>query len=268
MKKYLYTLCTVALLGLVTSCVDSFDTTNRNPDKLYLDDIDIQKIFPGSIYKSLNVLSEMNYNHYGYMARYVVSWTAPKSMDNIGDRFYNFYKKVLGDIAIMEEKYDRDSNGNYWAILTTWKAYLYSVLTTTWGPVPMDAACKETYGNVYYYNSEAEVNMQILRWLDTAVDIFDPEGEKMLKDPFYPGTGGESDIEKWRKFANSLRLDIAIRMMNMKKNPEATTLAREQIEKALNPTNRNYLFTSMMTMQQDVMERTLMPMCLYIMNVY
>ena len=30
----------------------------------------------------------------------------------------------------------------------------------------------------------------------------------------------------------------------MKKNPEATTLAREQIEKALNPTNRNYLFTS------------------------
>ena len=99
MKKYLYTLCTVALLGLVTSCVDSFDTTNRNPDKLYLDDIDIQKIFPGSIYKSLNVLSEMNYNHYGYMARYVVSWTAPKSMDNIGDKFYNFYKKVLGDIA-------------------------------------------------------------------------------------------------------------------------------------------------------------------------
>lgn len=77
MKKYLYTLCTVALLGLVTSCVDSFDTTNRNPDKLYLDDIDIQKIFPGSIYKSLNVLSEMNYNHYGYMARYVVSWRPP-----------------------------------------------------------------------------------------------------------------------------------------------------------------------------------------------
>ena len=75
MKKYLYTLCTVALLGLVTSCVDSFDTTNRNPDKLYLDDIDIQKIFPGSIYKSLNVLSEMNYNHYGYMAPPPKAWT-------------------------------------------------------------------------------------------------------------------------------------------------------------------------------------------------
>lgn len=218
MKKYLYTLCTAAMLGLATSCVDSFDATNQNPNKLYMEDIDIQKIFPGTIYKSLNVLSEMNYNHYAYMARYVVSWTAPKSMDNIGDRFYNFYKKVLGDVAIMEEKYDRDSNGNYWAILTTWKAYLYSVLTATWGPVPMDAACKETYGNVYYYNSEAEVNMQILRWLDEAVETFDPSGEKMLKDPFYPGAGGESDIEKWRKFANSLRLDVAIRMMNMKKS--------------------------------------------------
>ena len=46
MKKYLYTLCTAALLGLATSCVDSFDATNQNPNKLYLDEIDIQKIFP------------------------------------------------------------------------------------------------------------------------------------------------------------------------------------------------------------------------------
>ena len=132
MKKYLYTLCTAALLGLATSCVDSFDATNQNPNKLYLDEIDIQKIFPGTIYKSLDVLSEMNYNYYAYMARYVVSWTSPQSSDNVGDRFYNFYKKVLGDVAIMEQKYDRDTNGNYWAILTTWKAYPYSVLTGTW----------------------------------------------------------------------------------------------------------------------------------------
>ena len=103
MKKYLYTLCTAALLGLATSCVDSFDATNQNPNKLYLDEIDIQKIFPGTIYKSLDVLSEMNYNYYAYMARYVVSWTSPQSSDNVGDRFYNFYKKVLGDVAIMEQ---------------------------------------------------------------------------------------------------------------------------------------------------------------------
>ena len=32
MKKYLYTLCTAALLGLATSCVDSFDATNQNPN--------------------------------------------------------------------------------------------------------------------------------------------------------------------------------------------------------------------------------------------
>lgn len=52
MKKYLYTLCTAAMLGLATSCVDSFDATNQNPNKLYMEDIDIQKIFPGTIYKS------------------------------------------------------------------------------------------------------------------------------------------------------------------------------------------------------------------------
>lgn len=174
----------------------------------------------------------------------MVSWTSPQSSDNVGDRFYNFYKKVLGDVAIMEDKYAQDTDRNYWAILITWKAYLYSVLTGTWGPIPMDAACKETYGNVYYYNSEAEAYMQILRWLDQAVETFDPNGPKMLKDPFYPSASGDSDIEKWRKFANSLRLDVAIRMMNMKKSPEAISMAREQIEKALNETNRNYLFSS------------------------
>jgi len=244
MKKYLYILCTAVLLALAISCVDDFDATNQNPNKLYLEEIDIQKIFPGTVYKSLNALSEMNYNYYAYMARYVVSWTSPQSSDNVGDRFYNFYKKVLGDVAIMEGKYNKDTNPNNWAILTTWKAYLYSVLVGTWGPVPMDAACKETYGNVYYYNSEAEVYMQILRWLDEAVETFDPNGTKMAKDPFYPTSGGESDIEKWRKFANSLRLDITIRMMNMKKSPEAISLARQHMEKALNDTNRNYLFNS------------------------
>ena len=45
-------------------------------------------------------------------------------------------------------------------------------------------------------------------------------------------------------FANTLRLDVAIRMMNMKKSPEAISMAREQIEKALNENNRNYLFSS------------------------
>lgn len=244
MKKYLYTLCVASLLGVATACVDSFDETNLNPNKLYMEDIDIQKIFPGSIYKSLNVLSEMNYNYYGYMARYVVSWTAPKSMDNVGDRFYNFYKKILGDITIMEGIYNQQNHGNYWAILTTWKAYLYSVLAATWGPVPMESACKETSGNVYYYNTEAEVNCQILRWLDAAVETFDPAGEKMQKDPFYPNGNGESDIEKWRKFANTLRLDIAIRMMNMKKSPEAVAMGQKQIEKALNAEHINYLFTS------------------------
>ncbi|KAA4239146.1 SusD/RagB family nutrient-binding outer membrane lipoprotein, partial [Bacteroides ovatus] len=39
-------------------------------------------------------------------------------------------------------------------------------------------------------------------------------------------------------------LDVAIRMMNMKKCPEAISMAREQIEKALNENNRNYLFSS------------------------
>lgn len=246
MKKYIRTLCFLALLGVAVACTDSFDETNRNPNKLYAEDIDMQKVFPGTIYKSLNVLSEMNYNHYAYMARYVVSWTAPNAMDNVGDRFYNFYKKVLGDLVTLEEKYAAapEGNANYRAILATWKAYLYSVLAGTWGPVPMTSACKETVGNVYYYDSEAEVNMAILRWLDEAVEAFDPAGAKMAKDPFYPAANGESDIEKWRKFANSLRLDVAIRMMNMEKSPEAVTLARRQMEKALNATNINYLFAS------------------------
>jgi hypothetical protein len=244
MKKYLRILCTVALLGISAACTGKFEETNRNPNKLYPDEIDIQKVFPGSVYKSLNAISEMNYNHYAYLARYVVSWTAPNSMDNIGDRYYNFYKRVLGDIVTLEQQYTGEADGNYRAILYTWKAYIYSILTATWGPVALESAFKESVGNVYYYNSEAEVNMQILRWLDEAVDTFDPAGVKMERDPFYPTGTGESDIEKWRKFANSLRLDVAIRMMNMQKSPDAIALARQQMEKALNATNAAYLFAS------------------------
>ena len=67
MKKYLYTLCTVALLGLVTSCVDSFDTTNRNPDKLYLDDIDIEEFKEIPTYKRMCICILRNDHTCKYM---------------------------------------------------------------------------------------------------------------------------------------------------------------------------------------------------------
>ena len=64
---------------------------------------------------------------------------------------------------------------------------------------------------IFDYDSEADAYYSILGWLDQAVDEFDESStDKILKDPVYNG-----DVQKWRKLANTLRLEIAMNIQNI-----------------------------------------------------
>lgn len=64
---------------------------------------------------------------------------------------------------------------------------------------------------VFEYDSEADAYYAILNWLDEAVNGFDESSvDKILKDPVYNG-----NVQKWRKLANTLRLEIALNIQNI-----------------------------------------------------
>ena len=70
----------------------------------------------------------------------------------------------------------------------------------------------DTSKRSFAYDSEEKAYDGILNLLSTAVDLFDPSSsaDALDRDPVYSG-----DVEKWRKLANTLRLEVAMNIQNI-----------------------------------------------------
>jgi hypothetical protein len=141
-----------------------------------------------------------------------------------------FYAGVLFDLQNMIN-YNSDpataaiaaangSNKNQIAVARILKAYNYWVITDLWGDIPYKDALK---GNgLIAYDTQESIYTDLLKELRESVAGFD-NGAAAKGDILFNG-----DIAKWKKFANSLRLLISLRMS--KANP---TLGKSEFAAAL-----------------------------------
>lgn len=115
-------------------------------------------------------------------------------------------------------------NGNQIAVAKALKAWTFQNLTDCWGPIPFSQALKGSEVPSPSYDSQEDVYMGLLAMLDEAnadmnVNAAGPQGDKIY--------GG--DMSKWKKFVNSLKLRVAIRMADVNPNVAGTA-----IQEALN----------------------------------
>lgn len=97
------------------------------------------------------------------------------------------------------------ANASQIAIARIMKAYRFSLLTDRYGDIPYFEALKGNPQPVF--NTQEEVYTDLFKELAEAVDQFDVNGATVKGDLVYGG-----DITKWRRFANSLRLILALRL--------------------------------------------------------
>ena len=117
-----------------------------------------------------------------------------------------FYVNILKNNQDIIDSYSDDSNySNRVSIAKIWKSYVYSILVSTFGPVPYQEALQGE--NAAAYDSEEFIYTDILAELKTAFENIDASGDTLAQDPIFDG-----DLDKWKKFANSLRLKIALRI--------------------------------------------------------
>lgn len=210
------------LASTAVGCTDGFETINSDPNKLY--EVNLQSIFPGTVYKTMNAISELNNNRMWSYSRYITNVAFQTPWNERGDGFYRkFYVEILRDLEELAKAYDDGSLPNSLAVVKTWKAFTYYQLLSLYGPVGLSHAGMDggTDKRIFDYDSEADAYYSILGWLDQAVDEFDESStDKILKDPVYNG-----DVQKWRKLANTLRLEIAMNIQNISEEK-----AREYIE--------------------------------------
>jgi len=185
----------------------------------------------------------MDYPTYYYTqgyASFLCQYFANGNAGHITDAYYysdpwnatfwsrNYAEEYSGFIAISDQAMDlakEQGLPNQEGPAKIWRAFLFHRMTDIWGAVPYFEAFDEenlTPG----YTSQQEIYNDMFVELEAAVNLIDKTSQTKRMETsdiiFY------DDLDKWERFANSLRLRLAMRLVNVD-----ATKARTEFEAAL-----------------------------------
>jgi hypothetical protein len=129
----------------------------------------------------------------------------------------SFYDR-LTDVEDMYKISDQLKENNYKAIALVYKSWAYSILTDLYGDIPYSQATKASEGNFSpAFDKQKDIYIQILKDLETANSLFDDTkaltyGGDLVYNANVLSGSKNIGIQKWKKFTNSLRLRLLLRI--------------------------------------------------------
>lgn len=229
-----YILLTFAVLILNFSCTDDFEEINTDPNR-------IDKISPGTLLNpTLYAVSAFNMQRAEDFTFHIMQVSLPfpsasggvhryDVSESAGNSTWNNYYKWLNHVREMHDAAVKAKDVNYEAIALTLNAWIYSLLTDCFGDVPMDEAVRGEE-RIFYpkFNTQQEVYQKILADLEHANTLFDAAlpllyGSEILYSATADDVKDGRNIKKWRKFCNSLRMRLLLRVSN---KPEMNAMAK------------------------------------------
>lgn len=133
--------------------------------------------------------------------------------------------QVANLVDALSHTKDKPEKVNIDAALSIYRVYVMSIMTDLYGDVPYSEAGKGYLEEVFNprYDKQKDIYDSFFVELSKAVNQLDPSKDKITSDVIYNG-----NVEKWKKFANSLRMRFAMRISNV--DP---TKAQQEFEAAL-----------------------------------
>ncbi len=120
-----------------------------------------------------------------------------------------YYAGPLQDIQIVIDKGQESGKANIEAVGTIWQTWIFHIVTDLWGDIPYAQALQAADGNTTpAYDAQQTVYMGMLSKLTDASSMLSAGGSGFGSGDLLYG----NDFEKWRRFANSLRMRLAMRM--------------------------------------------------------
>lgn len=211
-KKLLMGLCAGTLLMGPTGCIDGFEDLNTNPHEFTK--VQPDNLMATAVKRTMSSIVNMNakiywpYSHQvamqsGDMARY------GSSTSDVN----NYWRDFFGTVYLLrnlQKTYKDDPNySNRVLIAQIWECYLYYFGATTFGGMPYTDACRTDITSIPY-DTEVFIYKDILRRLTESFNGLDPTKDKFGIDLVF----SDGSINKWKTFANSLRLKIALEVQN------------------------------------------------------
>lgn len=221
-NKNISLIAALLFLLIVNSCSESLDEINVSPNTLPDTEVDIKFVLTGVISESAKIVTKVAYD-WGeisaatqYLQRDFTSYE--ENNYQWGAMGYGDYYQPLKDSYYIFNRAENEKAGDiqnyYKAVALIMKSYHFGFLTSAFGDIPYSKALQaEKGGDEFFtpvYDSQKDIFMGILEDLQSANILLRSVGicqEAMDSDVMYNGDG-----QKWRKFANSLRLRFLMRL--------------------------------------------------------
>lgn len=221
-KTYLYTL--LALLSCITfSCTKDFDNVNTDPNRP-------KEITPGVTlgqlqYRLVNSSIQGAYN----FTHELMQVTAPRASSsgggvhryviNPGVGVWSGFYTSFTDLDDINSAAAKIKENNYMGITLVYKSWAYSILTDLYGDVPYSEASSGLTGSYKVkFDKQKDIYTQILKDLETANSLFDDTkaltfgGDLLYNANVLDAAKKNAGITKYKKFCNSLRLRLLLRI--------------------------------------------------------
>jgi hypothetical protein len=206
MKQRIQRYSVMLLLALTAaSCVRKLDNINIDPNKFI--EANPENILTGCFKRTCDIMA-YKYQESGQWM-YGVPGAGRYDFADGGATWQTLYVQVLQPISQIINDHAADTSfNNRIQIARIWQNYVYSILVANYGPVPIRQANNLDYVSNIIFDSEDSAYAIILDNLKEAVAKIKTAStiDKLPVDPIYGG-----DLLKWKKFANTLRLRIALR---------------------------------------------------------
>ncbi len=224
MRNTLKNIC-LALVGLVTvGCIGNYEYLNTNPyevteDQIAADDYLIQgtlKTMQGFVvpvqehqFQFMNILCSSTLG--GYLAEYK-GWDTKISTYNPNNEWasFSFNNVIPGIYSAYQQLLNSTEDEIALSVADIVKVATFSQLTDIYGPIPYS---KIGAGDALTaaYDSQEDIYDTMFAELTEAVNVLTERIESVLNPNADMVFGG--DLRKWVKFANSLKLRMAVRIV-------------------------------------------------------
>jgi hypothetical protein len=249
----------VASVFAFAACTDNFEKDNTNPYEATDDMLQTDNLTVGSFFSQMELRmvpftaggqqddsygSTGSYQHFeGLCSDWYSGYVAPTGTWANGNHNGNYYFTGTWGNSMYSQNYtqimpawskvkvnaEKNNTPQVTALATVVKVYAMHRVTDQYGPIPYVNYVAGSINNAF--NSQEDVYKKFFNELDSAIDVLTPfasSGTKILEkfDYIYQGNS-----KKWAKFANTLRLRLALRVVYA--DP---SLAQQEAEKSFSST--------------------------------
>lgn len=220
-KLHLAAAALVTLVVSVSACDQGLTGLNDNPNAPT--DVGAAYLLPQALQSTVEYADYNTWFTLEFTGLFAQHWAKIQYTDedryelrpNIIDGFWNnFYSGPLRDWQLIIEKGQATGLANHEAIGRIGKVYATHFMTDIWGDIPFSEALQADADQPItapVYDSQESIYTALLAELATAVAMLDANARSFGdEDLIYGG-----DVDQWRRFANSLRLRLAMRISDV-----------------------------------------------------